>query len=1050
MTCGFSFIGLTFPQLLQAYERLDPKHMWMCAMVLPDAPVHLYFDFDASISSDPSRQQSAAQQLATRIVGHEGDVKREFVASFEQFFDHTFHRMPNWAGLHWETASYPGKFSLHAHVTTEAFVSVAHLHRFMQAYANFLADQHRLGRVEWIFHRRLGGEEGSESASLVDFAVYTPNRVFRLIGCQKLHKTALVPCPSRTEETLLSWQDLVFRGMPSLAIDVDRAALLTFEPPLADKQRSALLFAKKRPPPQVAPTPSSRDVNDVEISPAEKLMVQRMLSSSFILGPDAQISKCRAVVMERTQSGAQGLFGPASKHQRIHAPLSGTTSIISRAPLVIPGTCRRIEGECVIGSAWCPNNSSHVHEHTSVAFTITPNWITCCDFVCGVDKKRKFFPDPTRVLTSEWLTLFHATVNGIPTQSAIAVPSTTTQTETRPRPPVEYDDMEDVVVVRRSPTLQLPTTPAVQLHNVEDGTAATPTAAAVASVELQPSLESLHRIVSDESGVHASAREELEKSTKIAMVLQNGNELNHCRRRASEFDASIIGKVVAYLNRFWGKFMRLGKPWMVQELGTVEKDGVVRFAPTFQNLKDFKQIYCDFNMELPVGGGRSASQNLAALWLSHADSRKFNGISFDPQNEAVQMRDLPTDAPCDYNLWRGFSITKEMADAYAASKATPADPRGANACQQAAMPLLEHIKHAWCNDDPDQIRYVLHWFAYVLQKRVKPGTALVIKGQQGSGKGIVFQKFGAIIGKDHFLQVNSIDDVLGLYTHLIRSAIFIFMDEVTWGGNRDHADRLKKLITEPTHINNAKYQPSFTVDSFASVGIASNSEWVVPCEPRQRRFFAMEMSDKWSGSQSNELKQYYDAILAVPVEAFAWFLYNFDLSAYNPRELVSTQFERDQKIRSFSPMMSWWHNCLREGEIPDVVMGEHPAEKLALAIDDDDQSSPWGNVCIKDSVYQAFVSFCVSNRRGSAAYSVTLANEFWKLLEAWTSTPERQQAGVRITQPDMKQTLVYPRVVGGRPGRVRVVTMPSLDQSRSAFRANVVFDDRWPFALPAL
>lgn len=61
MHVGYSFLGgVTMPKLYQAYEMLDPKCMWMCAMVLDDAPVHLYFDFDASFSSNADRKDSPA------------------------------------------------------------------------------------------------------------------------------------------------------------------------------------------------------------------------------------------------------------------------------------------------------------------------------------------------------------------------------------------------------------------------------------------------------------------------------------------------------------------------------------------------------------------------------------------------------------------------------------------------------------------------------------------------------------------------------------------------------------------------------------------------------------------------------------------------------------------------------------------------------------------------------------------------------------------------------------------------------------------------------
>ena len=127
MFLGYSFLsGMTWTKLYRAYITLDPKYMWMCTMVVEDAPVHLYFDFDACVSKDPARQNTAAQTLANQVQGQEEAVKQEFMSTFSEFFRQTFKREANWNGLHWETASDAdaGKFSLHAHLISEAFVDI--------------------------------------------------------------------------------------------------------------------------------------------------------------------------------------------------------------------------------------------------------------------------------------------------------------------------------------------------------------------------------------------------------------------------------------------------------------------------------------------------------------------------------------------------------------------------------------------------------------------------------------------------------------------------------------------------------------------------------------------------------------------------------------------------------------------------------------------------------------------------------------------------------------------------------------------------------------
>ena len=71
-SCGYSFLGgVTFNKLLQAYRCMDPNDMCMGAVVLENTPAHLYFDFDAGLSTREDRQLGAAQALAIKVQGRE-------------------------------------------------------------------------------------------------------------------------------------------------------------------------------------------------------------------------------------------------------------------------------------------------------------------------------------------------------------------------------------------------------------------------------------------------------------------------------------------------------------------------------------------------------------------------------------------------------------------------------------------------------------------------------------------------------------------------------------------------------------------------------------------------------------------------------------------------------------------------------------------------------------------------------------------------------------------------------------------------------------------
>lgn len=1036
MHCGYSFLGgMTFPKLLQAYRTIDPKYMWMCAMVLDDAPVHLYFDFDASLSTTTttkknlSQQQSAAQVLAQRVQNQEKHVKREFCATFDQFFRQTYGRSVNWGGMHWETASdsKSGKFSLHAHLTTEAFINIQHMRRFMEAYVSYVDQQSAVGNVKWLQHA---------DATLLDGAVYTPNRVFRLVGCRKLHKTELCPMPSTEAESLLGWEELVFRGMPSLSIDVEDKDLLSFA--------STSVGIKKRKQPQSqtgacdGPRQPSKAIASSNTTAEQLTALHRIFVDLRVLGPNPEIAKCQTV-----------LFRSSQHHDAV---------------------VKRFQGEFVLRSAWCPNctkyhsmhdKEPHIHENTPMAFCVTTRGVTISDFRCGTDKKQHFVP---AAIGEAWSTLFANApeqLNSIP-----ATVTVTDQSKLSAEPEITIIDTLDDTVMSSDSIAIAQATDGLDSNDHDDHDVAIPASAeAVTSTvsliesddidaELQPSLVSLQQIVQEQVEQQRDSFDALKMQMQIGVIRRDQHIIATCEDTALSMDAAVELSVVTYLNRFWARFLRLGKPWMVQELGSrcSSGDQRIRWEASFNSLKHLEEIYSNLNIQLPNYAQalqqqqsnrkrRNTSVNAAGLWLNHPASRRLNGIEFDPQKPAILFRNsLPAASSAaaategNYNLWRGFAITREMADQYQAQAAA-----------QLAAPLLNHIRQVWCRNSQVSYDYVISWMANVIQKRGKNATALVVKGPQGAGKGIVVQKLGEIIGReaDHFFHAHNMEDVLGTYTHNLRATCLAFLDEVTYGGNHEQAQRLKKLVTESTHSINAKYQPSYTVDSYLNIIIASNDAFVVPCETRQRRFMALEIDDSRCGRQTKELKQYYDEILKVPAAAFAHVLYHRDLSQFNPREIHATEFERDQKIRSFGPMMAWWHDCLQEDHIEGAVIVASESDPTAAAASSmsNTAATAFGALVVKDSMYNSFAHFCSRNRRGST-YQITAKNEFWKLLDAWTQTSGRVERQVHLAHPELKRQVLD---TNGLKVWTRVVLLPNLDECREAWKDRVVFDSEWTF-----
>ena len=85
-------------------------------------------------------------------------------------------------------------------------------------------------------------------------------------------------------------------------------------------------------------------------------------------------------------------------------------------------------------------------------------------------------------------------------------------------------------------------------------------------------------------------------------------------------------------------------------------------------------------------------------------------------------------------------------------------------------------------------------------------------------------------------------------------------------------------------------------------------------EHDDRRWVCYEVNDKYCGPNTPESKAYFDRLLSIDVRHFAYFLYNRDISQFNPREIPPTDYQRFQKRLNFDSSYGWIEKSLQEGK----------------------------------------------------------------------------------------------------------------------------------------
>lgn len=205
-------------------------------------------------------------------------------------------------------------------------------------------------------------------------------------------------------------------------------------------------------------------------------------------------------------------------------------------------------------------------------------------------------------------------------------------------------------------------------------------------------------------------------------------------------------------------------------------------------------------------GGKNVS--LANVLFTTGLAEKVYGLTFDPTTDDIKVPYLAS-LGNQINMWRGFELTPAFHEVPDAN----------------IQPFLTYIKEVIASGDEEAYGWVLDWLADILQDPGhKPGTALVVVGEQGAGKSFLGQVMRDIIGKSHSGQTNKIDNLVRNFNSVSANKIFMQCDEASHSGSRVSADALKSLITDETMLIEPKGLDQYEAPNHMRLFFTSNRE----------------------------------------------------------------------------------------------------------------------------------------------------------------------------------------------------------------------------------
>ena len=197
-------------------------------------------------------------------------------------------------------------------------------------------------------------------------------------------------------------------------------------------------------------------------------------------------------------------------------------------------------------------------------------------------------------------------------------------------------------------------------------------------------------------------------------------------------------------------------------------------------------------------------------------------------------------------------------------------------------------------------------------------TSLVLKGLQGTGKGMIVQILGKIVGDQHFFQPTSQEDMFGSFNYMLDNRLLCFADEMFWGGDKKKAGQLKKLLTEDTRSSNVKYGPLRRLSNMINWIFASNEDWVIPAGIRARRFTVLDVDNTLHNMSRDDVTN----LATFCPYSFARFLYNRNVEDWDCNSHINTKGLTNQKILSMCGVHKWWCDKLQDLECDWFTQGQ--------------------------------------------------------------------------------------------------------------------------------
>lgn len=191
-------------------------------------------------------------------------------------------------------------------------------------------------------------------------------------------------------------------------------------------------------------------------------------------------------------------------------------------------------------------------------------------------------------------------------------------------------------------------------------------------------------------------------------------------------------------------------------------------------------------------------------------------------------------------------------------------------------PVINKIIDHVLGNDAATLDHFYNWLAVIVQHKTRAGTAWVLQGTQGTGKGLLMHNILTPLFGYENVAAKRMEELESQFTEFMENKFIVFIDEIEAGKSLYHAKvtaKLKNLIVEPMISIRNMYRPAYLAPNFASMIFASNKPSSVEVAPDDRRFNVgvyqenkLQITGPEIDQIDHELDEFYGYLMHYPAD----------------------------------------------------------------------------------------------------------------------------------------------------------------------------------------